>query len=79
MTDQPSDVTPEPLLIAPAIAEAASLLRVPSDATEKQIRSALRARLSESRAHPDHGGDGDEAKRLIAARDLLLTQVRSQP
>ncbi len=58
---------------------AAALLDVTVEATEKQIRSALRRRLSESHAHPDHGGDGDHAQRLIAARDFLLKHVRSQP
>ncbi len=68
-----------PPAIDPAVAAAAALLDVTVEATEKQIRSALRRRLSESRAHPDHGGDGDHAQRLIAARDLLLKHVRSQP
>ena len=62
-----------------AVSEAALLLGLSVEATETQIRSALRKRLSESRAHPDHGGDGEHAKRLIAARDLLLTHVRSHP
>ncbi len=71
--------TPTPPAIDPAVAAAAALLDVTVAATEKQIRSALRRRLSESRAHPDHGGDGDHAQRLIAARDLFLNRVRSQP
>lgn len=70
---------PKAPAIDPGMLAAAALLDVSVEASEKEIRSALRRRLSESRAHPDHGGDGDHAQRLIAARDLLLKQVRSQP
>jgi hypothetical protein len=57
-------------------AEAAALLRVSLDASEDEIRAALRARLSSSRLHPDQGGDGEEAKRLIAAKNLLAERAR---
>jgi uncharacterized protein YbjQ (UPF0145 family) len=57
-------------------AEAARLLGVGLDASESEIRAALRARLTDSRMHPDHGGDGEEAKRLIAARNLLVERAR---
>jgi hypothetical protein len=57
-------------------AEAAQLLGVGLDASESEIRAALRARLTDSRMHPDHGGDGEEAKRLIAARNLLVERAR---
>jgi len=56
--------------------EAAALLGVSVDATDSEIRAALRARLSSSRLHPDHGGDGVEAKRLIAAKNLLIERLR---
>ena len=74
--ETPEVPTPQP--VDAAVLTAAAMLDVTVDATEQQIRSALRARLSESRAHPDHGGDGDHAKRLIGARELLLKHVRSQ-
>jgi hypothetical protein len=57
-------------------AEAARLLGVGLDASESEIRAALRARLADSRIHPDQGGDGEEAKRLIAARNLLVERAR---
>jgi hypothetical protein len=57
--------------------DAATLLGVSLDATESQIRAALRARFATSRLHPDHGGDGDEAKRLIAAKNLLVERARA--
>jgi hypothetical protein len=56
--------------------QAASLLGVATDATEDQIRAALRARLASSRLHPDHGGDGVEASRLISAKNLLVERAR---
>lgn len=59
--------------------QAAAALGVSVDATADEIRAALRARLGASRLHPDHGGDGEEAKRLIAAQNLLLARLRSQP
>jgi hypothetical protein len=55
---------------------AASLLGVAANATEDQIRAALRARLASSRLHPDHGGDGIEASRLISAKNLLVERAR---
>jgi hypothetical protein len=53
-------------------AAAATILGVAVDASADEIRAALRRALSESRLHPDHGGDGEEAKRLIAAKNLLI-------
>ncbi len=64
--------------IDPAVRAAATLLDVEADATEAQIRAALRARLAASRLHPDHGGGGEEARQLIAARDLLLQHARAR-
>jgi hypothetical protein len=57
--------------------EAAALLGVTVDASEDEIRSALRARFGSSRLHPDHGGDGEEAARVIAAKNLLIERVRA--
>lgn len=56
---------------------AAALLGVPVDASEDEIRGALRARLAVSQLHPDHGGDGEEAKELIAAKNLLVERARA--
>ena len=61
--------------IDPQVAEAAALLGVDLDTSAAKIRAALRARIVRDRLHPDHGGDGEEARRLIAARDLLLAQL----
>lgn len=58
-------------------ARAAALLGVSLDATEDEIRAALRAQLAFSRLHPDHGGDEDEAKELIAAKNLLVERARA--
>jgi len=60
------------------IVEAGELLGVDPQAGEAEIRAALRAHLAESRVHPDHGGDVEEAKRLIAAQNLLLEHARSR-
>ena len=57
--------------------EAAKLLGVTLSASDSEIRAALRERLRSSRLHPDHGGDGEEAKRLIAAKNHLVARVRS--
>ena len=56
---------------------AAMTLGVSLDASEDEIRAALRARLADSRLHPDQGGDGDEAKELIAAKNLLVERARA--
>ena len=56
---------------------AASLLGVSIDASVDEIRAALRSRLSASRLHPDHGGDGEQAKMLIAAKNLLVERARA--
>lgn len=61
------------------VREAAAALGVSPDSTADEIRAALRARLGASRLHPDHGGDGEEAKRLIAAKNLLLERLRGRP
>jgi hypothetical protein len=60
-----------------AAVNAAELLGIAVDATADEIRAALRARLSSSKLHPDQGGDGEEAKRLIAAKNLLVERIRA--
>src|SRR5436305_630995 len=62
----PADPEPPPPMVDERAVEAAALLGVEASASEDEVRAALRARLSASRLHPDHGGDADEAKRLIA-------------
>jgi len=69
-TDQQANATT-------AHASAAALLRVELDASEDEIRKALRAQLASSRLHPDHGGNGDQAKTLISAKNLLLERARA--
>jgi hypothetical protein len=63
-------------VVDPEAAQAAALLGVAVDASEDEIRAALRGILSASRLHPDHGGDGEEAKRLIAAKNQLIERAR---
>lgn len=58
------------------VIEAAAALGVAATATEDEIRAALRAHLASSRLHPDHGGDGVEASRLIAAKNLLIERAK---
>jgi hypothetical protein len=61
-----------------AAARAAGLLGVSLTATPDEIRAALRAKLATSRLHPDHGGDGELARALIAAQNLLLARARGR-
>jgi len=58
--------------------DAATLLGVDLDATEGEIRAALRRKLTETHAHPDQGGDLAGARRFIAARDLLIERARAR-
>lgn len=57
-----------------ADAEARAVLNVRSGASEAEIRSAYREKMSS--AHPDRGGSNAEAARLTAARDRLLKRGR---
>jgi hypothetical protein len=59
--------------------DAAALLGVEPDASADEIRAALRRRMSEERAHPDHGGDEETAKRLIGAKNLLIERLGGAP
>jgi hypothetical protein len=56
-------------------ANAAALLGIAIDASADEVRAALRRALSASRLHPDHGGDGEQAKVLIAAKNLLIDRA----
>lgn len=73
--DLPARVAP---LVPDAEREAAALLGVELDADEKAIRAALRKKLATTHAHPDQGGDLAVARRLIAARDLLVERARAR-
>jgi hypothetical protein len=57
---------------------AATLLEVNLDASADEIRRALRRKLSVERLHPDHGGNGDRAARLIAAKNLLIERLKEE-
>ncbi len=54
--------------------EARQVLGVSLDANEAAILEAHRRRIAE--VHPDKGGSADEARRVNAARDLLLARRR---
>jgi hypothetical protein len=73
---QPVEGTTTHLFVDIAAIRAAVLLGVDVYANEDVIRAALRERLSSSRIHPDHGGDGEEATRLIAAKNLLIERAK---
>jgi hypothetical protein len=52
-------------------AAALALLGLPGPAfTRGEVRAAFRMRIMA--AHPDHGGDAEEFRALVRARDLLL-------
>lgn len=51
-------------------AEARAILGVGMDADDVEIRAAHRKLVAT--VHPDRGGSPDEARRVNAARDLLL-------
>ena len=63
---------PKPAPVRADVAAARRLLGVGAGADAAEIRAAHR-RLVAS-AHPDRGGSDEEARRLNAARDLLLDQ-----
>ena len=56
------------------LTEARALLGVGADADAAEIRAAHRRLVAD--AHPDHGGTDEAARRLNAARDLLLDAMR---
>ena len=57
--------------------EAANLLGVLVDADRDEVRAALRAKMGNG-AHPDHGGDPEIAKKMIAAKNLLIERARER-
>lgn len=52
---------------------ALATLGLGSDATPEQVKTAFRARALA--AHPDHGGDPEELKALVQARDAALAAM----
>jgi hypothetical protein len=64
--------------IDPETREAANLLGISLPASAREIRRACRQKLIDERIHPDHGGDGEQARRVIAARDLLVDRCKVQ-
>jgi hypothetical protein len=56
---------------------AAQLLGVKVDATQTEIRAALRRHLGASGLHPDQGGDGEAARTFIDAKNLLIERARA--
>jgi hypothetical protein len=55
------------------LADAIALLGVPADYTEEDIKTAFRRAVK--KAHPDHGGTAEDFRRLVEARDRLLTAL----
>ena len=55
-------------------AEARSILQLPDQANAQDIREAHRRLIA--RVHPDAGGSADLARRVNAARDTLLEELK---
>jgi hypothetical protein len=60
------------------IHEAATLLGVSLPASVEEIRRAFRQKLIAEQIHPDHGGDEERTRQVIAARDLLVDRCKVQ-
>ncbi|QLC25260.1 DnaJ domain-containing protein [Parasphingopyxis algicola] len=58
------------------VSEARELLGVGEDADHDTIRAAHRRLIA--RVHPDAGGSAELARRVNAAREILLSEVRKQ-
>jgi DnaJ homolog subfamily C member 19 len=54
--------------------EARSILQLPDQATAEQVREAHRRLIA--KVHPDAGGSADLARRVNAARDTLLEELK---
>jgi DnaJ homolog subfamily C member 19 len=57
------------------VREAADLLGVSLVASVDEVRRACRHKLVAERIHPDHGGDAEQTRQVIAARDLLIERI----
>ena len=67
---KPKRAAPRPLAVIADEAEARAVLGVAPDADGEAIRAAHRRLVGQ--VHPDRGGSPDLARRVNAARDLLL-------
>ncbi len=63
--------------VDPEATKAARILGVHADASADEIRAALRAKIVAGRIHPDAGGDADQARRLIDAKNFLIERARA--
>jgi hypothetical protein len=55
---------------------AADLLGVSLSATVEEVRKACRQKIVAEGLHPDHGGDEERVRKVIAARDLLVERLK---
>ena len=55
-------------------AEARSILQLPDSASVQDVREAHRRLIA--KVHPDAGGSADLARRVNAARDTLLNELK---
>lgn len=58
------------------VAEARALLGVSENADQTSIRNAHRRLIA--KVHPDVGGSAELARRVNAARDILLSEARNR-
>ena len=54
--------------------EARAILQLPDQASAEQVREAHRRLIA--KVHPDAGGSADLARRVNAARDTLLEELK---
>lgn len=71
----PSRPPRPPAAINDDVAEARAVLGVTATADETEIRAAHRRLIAA--VHPDRGGSAELTRRVNAARDMLLKQIRS--
>jgi hypothetical protein len=64
-----------PVAITDELADARAVLGVAVHADEAEIRAAHRRLIAA--VHPDRGGSAELTRRVNAARDILLKQIRS--
>lgn len=63
-----------PAVVAPDQAEARAILGIAADADDDAVRAAHRRLVAG--VHPDRGGSAELARRVNAARDVLLARPR---
>ncbi len=71
---KPKRIAPRPYAAIADEAEARAVLGVPFGADDEAIRAAHRRLVGQ--VHPDRGGSPELARRVNAARDLLLRESR---